>query len=223
MPTLTLSKNAINQAIMAFEVSWTKEDGFATYNKKYSKPVVPDPVNTGSGVTIGLGCDLSFYSPSMVMAEWGSILPLDMVKSLQKVAGLKKQAAVNALPLVKNVVVPVEAALQVFYNKTIFKFAKLALGIYPSLPNLHPVEQSVIVGLVYNRGTALEGSRRKEMKQLVNNIKNDNDRDMASTIMAMCRLWPSTLGLRKRRKVEAELILLPDLPIAESDKLLITV
>lgn len=224
MPTtLILSKNAINEAIMAFEVSWSKETGFATYNKKYARPVVPAPDTTDSGVTIGLGCDLSFYSPSMVMAEWGSVLPLDMVKSLQKVAGLKKQSAVNALPIVKNVIVPIEAALQVFYNKTVFKFAKQALSIYPDLPKLHPVEISVIVGLIYNRGTALNGDRRKEMRQLITDIKNNSDNDIAKSILAMCRLWPSTQGLVTRRKKEAALILLPDLPIDESDKLYITV
>lgn len=223
MPTtLTLSKEAVNEAIMAFEISWSKETGFSTYNKKYSKPVVPAPDTTDSGVTIGIGCDLSFYNPSMIMTEWGSVLPLDMVKDLQKVAGLKKKAAVNALPLVKNVYIPIEAALQVFYNKTIFKFAKQALSIYPDLPKLHPVEISVIISLVYNRGTALEGHRRKEMKQLVTDIKNDNDKDMAATILAMCRLWPNVAGLVKRRKAEAGLILLPDLPLEESDKLYIT-
>lgn len=223
MPKLILSKNAINEAIMAFEVSWSKGSGFAVYNKKYQKPIVPDPVNTDSGVTIGLGCDLSFYTPAMVMAEWGSVLPFDMVISLQKVAGLKKQAAVNALPLVKNVVVPIDAALQVFYNKTIFKFAREALKIYPDLPSLHPVEISVIVGLVYNRGTGLSGSRRKEMKQLIADIKSDSDIAIADSIKSMCRLWPSTLGLRLRRQKEAALILLPDLPIDETDKLILNV
>lgn len=224
MPTtLILSKNAINEAIMAFEVSWSKETGFSTYNKKYSKPVVPAPDTTDSGVTIGIGCDLSFYSPSMVMTEWGSVLPLDMVKDLQKVAGLKKKAAVNALPLVKNVYIPIEAALQVFYNKTIFKFAKQALSIYPDLPKLHPVEISVIISLVYNRGIALEGDRRKEMKQLITDIKNDSDNDIAKSILAMCRIWPSTQGLVTRRKKEAALIMLPDIPIYENDKLYVTV
>lgn len=223
MPQLILSKKAINQAIMAFEVSWSESSGFAVYNNKLVRPIVPDPVNTDSGVTIGLGCDLSFYTPAMVMADWGSVLPLDMVQALQKVAGLKKQAAVAALPLVKNVVVPIEAALQVFYNKTIFKFGKIALSIYPALPNLHPVEQSVIVGLVYNRGAGLQGDRRKEMKQLIADIKSDNDKAIADTIRAMCKLWPNTLGLRRRRQVEAALIELPDLPIDESDKLIINI
>ena len=65
MPTLCLSKNAINEAIMAFEVSWSLKSGFAIYNKKYARPVVPDPVNTNSGVTIGIGYDCGQYSSLM--------------------------------------------------------------------------------------------------------------------------------------------------------------
>jgi len=223
MAKLCLSKMAINQAIMAFEISWSKETGFSTYNKKYSKPVVPDPANTESGVTIGNGYDCGQYSAAKIIKDWSSVLPKDMVIALSKTAGLKKYAAVNALASLKNVVVPIEAALQVFYNNTIFEFARQALIIYPDLPKLHPVEQSVIIGIVYNRGRGLIGDRRKEMRQLITDIKNDNDKDMAATILAMCRLWPNTQGLVKRRRKEAELVLLPDLPVDESDKLYINI
>lgn len=119
--------------------------------------------------------------------------------------------------------VPVEAALQVFYNTTIFEFAKRALRIYPNLPNLHPVEQSVIVGLVYNRGDALAGDRRREMRELITAIKNDDDQSMADLIRSMCRLWPNTAGLRRRRMLEAQLIEMADLPVPDSDILRLNV
>ncbi len=214
---LKLSKDAINKAIMAFEVSWSPASGFDVYNRKYRKPIVPDPVNSSSGVTIGIGYDCGQYSANKIRLDWQSVLPLHMVNALVKVVGLKKQQAVNSLPLVKEVDVPIEAALQVFYNTTIFEFAKQASKIYPGLGNLHPVEQSVITGLVYNRGSSLDGDRRKEMKQLIVAIKNDDDKAMADQLKSMCRLWPDTLGLRKRRLAEAALIELADTPIAESD------
>lgn len=229
MPQFILSKNAINEAIMAFEVSWSKEKGFAVYNQKYSKPVVPDPVNTDSGVTIGNGFDCGHFTAAQIKAIWSSVLPLDMVNALAKTAGLKKQAAVNALPYVKFVNVPIEAALQVFYNNTLFSVAKETYKIYPDIINQHPVEQSVIVGLVYNRGPKVNDDpadkkqRRKEMKELVYAIKNGDDKTIADTISAMCRLWPDTLGLRLRRQKEAALIMLPDLPVDELDKLYINV
>jgi hypothetical protein len=119
--------------------------------------------------------------------------------------------------------VPIEAALQVFYNTTIFDFARKASRIYPDLFKLNPVEQSVITGLVYNRGSSLDGDRRKEMKDLIVAIKNDDDKAMADLIRSMCRLWPDTLGLRNRRQAEAALIELVDAPVPESDILRIIV
>jgi len=214
---LQLSKDAINKAIMAFEVSWAPASGFAVYNRKYRKAIVPDPANTDSGVTIGIGYDCGQYKATRIKLDWQSVLPLHMVNALAATAGLKKHQAVNSLPSVSMVDVPIETALQVFYNTTIFEFAKKAARIYPDLFKLHPVEQSVITGLVYNRGESLGGERRREMRQLIMAIKNDNDKEMADLIRSMCRLWPNTLGLRKRREAEAALIELADTPVQPAD------
>jgi hypothetical protein len=220
---LRLSKDAINKAIMAFEVSWSTELGFAVYNKKYRKPVVPDPVKTSSGITIGIGYDCGQYTANKIRTDWQSVLPLNMVNALADTAGLKKQTAVKKLPSVSFVDVPIEVALLVFYNTTIFEFAKKASKIYPDLFKLNPVEQSVIVGIVYNRGASLDGDKRREMKQLVKAISDDDDDAMATLIERMQRLWPDTEGLRRRRRAEAFLIRLPDQPVDETDLLKIEV
>jgi hypothetical protein len=220
---LKLSKEAINKAIMAFEVSWSPQAGFAVYNRKYRKPIVPDPDNTDSGVTIGIGYDCGHVSANKVKMDWQSVLPLHMVNALASVAGLKKRTAFNRLPSVSMVDVPIETALQVFYNTTIHDFGKEALRIYPDLFKLHPVEQSVIVSLVYNRGGSLFGERRKEMRELIVAIKNDNDNEIADLILGMRRLWPNTLGLRRRREAEAALVKLADDPINENDILTVVI
>ncbi|HRI23960.1 MAG TPA: pesticin C-terminus-like muramidase [Ferruginibacter sp.] len=220
---LQLSKNAINKAIMAFEVSWSPESGFAVYNRKYRKPIVPDPVNTSSGVTIGIGYDCGQYSANKIKLDWQSVLPLYMVNALADTAGLKKQQAVKKLPSLSMVDVPIEAALQVFYHTTIFEFAKKAAAIYPDLFKLNPVEQSVIVGLVYNRGASLDGDRRREMRSLVAAIQRNDEKGIADLIRAMIRLWPDTPGLRRRRIAEAALIDEPNTPVAEADLLTIII
>lgn len=222
MTTLTLSKPAINEAILAFEVSWSRESGFAVYNRKYARPVVPLPKTTDSGVTIGMGYDCGHVSAATIKKDWSSVIPMHMVNALAATAGFKKQKAVDSLSTLGGVVVRAEPALQVFYNNTIYKFGRQAFSIYPNLPNLHPVEQSVIVGLVYNRGMGLDGDRRREMRQLITDIKEDNDLAMATSIRRMSRLWPDVLGLRRRRELEASLIELPDIPLPESEKLYIT-
>lgn len=220
---IQLSKDAINKAIMAFEVSWSPEAGFAVYNRKYRKPVVPDPLNTNSGVTIGIGYDCGQYSANKIRQDWQSVLPLNMVKALAATAGLRKQQAVKQLPSLTMVEVPIESALQVFYHTTIFEFAKKAASIYPDLFKLNPVEQSVIVGLVYNRGASLDGDRRKEMRDLVAAIQKNSEKDIADLIRAMIRLWPDTPGLRRRRLAEAALIEEANQPVPESDLLRIIV
>ena len=220
---LRLSKDAINKAIMLFEVSWTLQAGFAFYNKRLRKPIVPDPDNTDSGVTIGIGYDCGHVSANKIKLDWQSVIPLHMVTALVSVAGLTKRAAVNSLPLVSVVDVPIEAALQVFFNTTIHDSSKESLRIYPDLFKLHPVEQSAIVGLVYNRGSDLRGDRRKEMRDLIVAIKNDSDKEMADLIRSMMRLWPNTLGLRRRREAEAALIELADTPLDENDILKVIV
>ena len=220
---LRLSKDAINKAVMAFEVSWSPQSGFAVYNRKFRKPIVPDPDNSDSGITIGIGYDCGHVSANKIKMDWQSVLPLHMVTALTSVAGLKKRTAVNNLPLVSGVDVPIEAALQVFFNTTIHDFSKESLRIYPDLFKLHPVEQSAIVGLVYNRGGGLRGDRRKEMRDLIVAIKNDSDKEMADLIRSMMRLWPNTLGLRRRREAEAALIELADTPLDENDILKVIV
>lgn len=223
MTRLILSKDAINKSIMFWECSWTPKDGFAAYNRRQRRPTVPLPETTQSGVTIGIGYDCGQYSAQKIRADWGGVLPKPMVDALVKTAGKKKQDAVAMLPSVKFVDVPIEAALQVFYNTSVYEFGRLTLKIYPDLPKLHPVEQTVMVGLVYNRGNDISSKKesRKEMRELVDAIKADDDKRMADLLVAMCRLWPQTRGLRNRRKAEAELILLPDTPIPDSDKLIV--
>lgn len=223
MTRLVISKDALNKSIMAWECSWTPKDGFAVYNRRQRRPMVPLPDTTESGVTIGIGYDCGQYSAQKIQADWGGVLPKPMVDALVLTAGKKKQDAVAMLPSVKFVDVPIEAALQVFYNVSVYEFAKLTLKIYPDLPKLHPVEVAVMISLVYNRGNDISSlkSSRKEMRELVGAIKRDNDKEMADLLIAMCRLWPGVKGLRNRRMSEAELVLLPDTPIPDSDKLIV--
>jgi len=223
MTSLTLSKDIINKAILAFEVSWSEKSGFDVYNRKYRRPIVPAPETTDSGVTLGFGFDCGYNTPAEIKAAWGSILPMNDVELLCKCSGKKKFEAVGMLPSVKHIDVSSEMASLVFYTTTMSKFAKQAYKIWPEIVKIHPVEQTVLVGLVYNRGNDTSGDRRREMKDLKLAIAKDNDAEMASLIRSMKRLWKNTKGLLIRRDAEAALIELADIPIPDSDKLVITV
>jgi hypothetical protein len=222
MTKLILSRIAVYKSIFFWECSWTEKDGWAAYNRRQRRPMVPAATTTASGVTIGIGYDCGHMTAAKIRADWGSVLSKPMVDALVSVAGLKGVPAANALPPVRAIVdVPIEAALQVFFNTSIYDSCRMALKIYPDLPKLHPVEIAVIVSLVYNRGNDINPNkdRRREMRQLIQAIKEDDDKKMADLILAMCRLWPNVEGLRRRRRAEAELIMLPDTPIPNSDKL----
>jgi hypothetical protein len=58
---------------------------------------------------------------------------------------------------------------------------------------------------------------------LIAAIKKDDDKTIADLIRSMARLWPDTLGLRRRRLAEAALIDQADAAVAESDILKIIV
>jgi hypothetical protein len=73
------------------------------------------------------------------------------------------------------------------------------------------------VSLVFNRGTSLSGSKRKEMKEIQNILNRADDSNLNKSkrieilsevedvILSMKRLWAPSSGLIKRRQSEANL------------------
>jgi hypothetical protein len=73
------------------------------------------------------------------------------------------------------------------------------------------------VSLVFNRGTSLSGTTRKEMKEIQNILNRADDSNLSKSqrteilsevegqILSMKRLWPPGSGLIKRRQSEANL------------------
>jgi len=211
---LTLSKYAVNELIIEFEVT-----SKIVYDSRYKRPVWPGGT---SGVTIGLGYDIGFHTPAQLQKDWGQHLRPSEIQALSKCCGKIGIVCKSLLPI--NVVIPFETACEVFYRVSLPKYAKQAASIYDELETLHPWEQTAIVGLVYNRGASLKGERRAEMFQLISAIKNDNDALMASIIKQMKRLWgEDQKGLRLRRDKEAEFIAAPDHQIPPEDALIIEV
>lgn len=221
MPQVQLSKKTINDSILAYEIGWDTKSGFAYYNKFLQSPTVPDPTNTDSGVTLAVGIDCGYNTPQQIRTLFSGFIPASDVELLVKCSGLKKQAAVNMLPSVKHIKLPIDSALLIFYNHTISIFSKLAYSIYPAMVNINPVEQTCIVSLVFNRGTKLDGDRRKEMKALVDAIKRDNDKEMGGLFRSMKRLWANTKGLQIRYERLAKIIETPDFTVPQEDLLVV--
>ncbi len=183
--------------------------GESAYNSKYQKPIWP---KTGSGVTIGIGYDLGCETAANIAKDWSTVLSATDVIKLKAVAGLRGDAAKNALANdaggIKSVTVSYRAAKEVFYVKSMPGYAKQTRAIYPGVQKLPPDAQAALLSIVYNRGADLKGDRRMEMKNIVPLVAAANLAGIAAQIRAMKRLWttPDTKGLVTRREKEAELV-----------------
>lgn len=200
IPTLVVSARGL-EALVAFEVS-----SEAFYEAKLQKPTWP---GAESGVTIGIGYDLGHTAPSQIERDWRGRLSDADVDKLLSVSGKKGQAAKSALGgSVKNVVVPLAAAKQVFYTSTLPRFATSTRQAYPGVENLPADAQAMLLSLVFNRGGSMTGASRTEMKAIQPLVVAKNLSGIASQIRSMKRLWDkNTLpGLHKRRDKEAELV-----------------
>lgn len=177
------------------------------YNNKYAHPTWP---GGQSGVTIGIGYDLGYYSRQTIEADWSILSPADKA-TLLTATGLKGDAAKKFLaehPSLKAVVVPYETAVKVFIEKSLPKYAKDALKIYPGLDQLLPDAAGAIVSMIYNRGASLEGPRRVEMKNIKDLVAIKDYAGIADQIEASKHLWEhmNLDGLVTRRIAEAALV-----------------
>nr|MBP6314557.1 hypothetical protein [Chitinophagaceae bacterium] len=179
----------------------------ANYTKRYQFPTWP---GGDSGVTIGIGYDLGYVSTKQFESDWKSILSASDYKRLVITLGKKGMVARDALTQsLKRIVVPLQAAKQVFYLSSMPKYAKDVKRIYPGVDKLPPDAQGALLSLVYNRGAGLAGDRKAEMRNIVSHVASGNLSRIATEIRNMKRLWigQGLPGLLKRRDKEADLVL----------------
>lgn len=199
--SLIASKRSLD-IIVAFEVS-----SKAIYERKYKSPILPGEY---SGITIGIGYDLGYASAATFANDWKSVLSNADFNLLSGVVGKTNVNARNALTeAVKRISIEWDAAIEVFYTKSMPIWAKKSRRIYPGLEKLPPDVQGAIVSLVYNRGDSLAmDDRRLEMRNLVRHIASGNLKSIAEEIRKMKRLWSAqqSPGLHRRRDSEAGLV-----------------
>lgn len=174
------------------------------YNKKYFGVIWP---GGESGVTIGIGYDLGYQSEQSVENDWIKEIGAYQVSILKMFCGLRGEKAHTAIvqnKMANQVSIPYTSAYNVFIKASLPLYAKRALKIYPGLDELTPDAAGAIVSMVYNRGTALEGGRRLEMKAIVPLIASKDYAGIAFQIDKSKRLWAN--GLVQRREQEAAMV-----------------
>ena len=201
-----LSKKSLD-LILEFEVG----GGENYYNKFLKNPAWPEGQ---SGVTIGVGYDLGYVNKTEFSEDWKD-LPKEIFDRLYKVVGIKGYNAKNLIRGLKDITIPWELALKVFNNKTVTKFYNLTRETFPNFDNLPEDAKGGLVSLVFNRGNALEGDRRREMKLIRDGMKLVSVYDqkalsfIANQIRSMKRIWIGgsiEKGMSRRRDAEAKLI-----------------
>jgi GH24 family phage-related lysozyme (muramidase) len=173
------------------------------YNARLKKPYWPEGE---SGITIGIGYDLGYNSPTEIEKEWGPLI--ESTSSLQKlvnVSGYKGEAAKQKLSTVSSISISFEKASIVFYQISMPKYAKQVIDIYPEAYLLPPDAQGALLSLVYNRGKKLSGDSRREMLNIKALVKNKDLSSIPRELRSMKRLWPkyNQRGLVARREKEA--------------------
>jgi len=201
-----LSKKSLD-LILEFEVG----GGENYYNKFLKNPTWPEGQ---SGVTIGIGYDLGYVNKAEFSEDWKD-LPKEVFDRLYKVVGIKGYNAKNLVRRLKDISIPWDLSLKVFMNKTVTKFYNLTRETFPNFDNLPEDAKGGLVSLVFNRGAALEGDRRREMKLIRDGMKLVSVYDqkalsfIANQIRNMKRIWIGgsiEKGMSRRRDAEAKLI-----------------
>lgn len=186
----------------------------AYYRRELMNPTWP---GGASGVTIGVGYDLGYRTWLQIDSDWGKHVPSWELEELSASAGFTGDEAENRLGgirMLRRMEIPLEAAREVFYRRTLPEYAKKTRRAFPGVEFLPADAQGALLSLVYNRGTSMIGARRREMYEIKEWLRNQDGgfalilNLVGSEIRAMKRLWvgKNLAGLMKRREKEALLV-----------------
>ena len=167
-----------------------------------------------SGVTFGRGYDLGYNSEEQIKRDWSAHVNGNVLAFMVSCAGVKGETAKKRItPQTRVLKITSDAAREVFENRTLPRFIKLAQDTYPGFDELNEDTRGALVSLVFNRGSSfgVEGQpsweSRREMRELAPLVLAKDYEGIAATIKAMGRLWvgKGLDGLIARRHAEAAL------------------
>jgi GH24 family phage-related lysozyme (muramidase) len=175
----------------------------------------------GSGITLGYGCDIGADPVSLNF--WKGILTEDQMARLAMAKGKTGRAAAQIQTRFSDIKVTREQAMAVFLQQSLPREIRLTMQAFPGSDRLPDAAFGSLVSLVYNRGTEMDGERRREMRAIrdaiVNSAKLDEGepaqvrmnnllRFIAGQFREMKRLWKrmGLDGLLTRREAEAKLV-----------------
>ena len=167
-----------------------------------------------SGVTYGHGYDCGYNSEEQIKRDWSAHVNGNVLAFMVSCAGVKGETAKKRITTQTKVLrITADAAREVFENRTLPRYIKLAQETYPGFDELNEDTRGAIVSLVFNRGSSfgVQGQAswesRREMRELAPLILAKDYNGIATTIKSMSRLWinKGLDGLIARRQNEAAL------------------
>jgi hypothetical protein len=176
----------------------------------------------GSGITLGYGCDIGADPASLDF--WKGVLTDEQIARLATAKGITGRAAAQIQTRFHDIRVTEAAGARGFPAPVAPARGTVDSAGVPWLAGQAPGEVfGALVSLVYNRGTDLQGDRRREMKAIhdaiINSARNEEGEDLkvrqnnllrfiASQFRAMKRIWAGQGldGLLHRRDAEAALV-----------------
>ena len=161
-----------------------------------------------SGITLGFGYDLGYATVDQFESDWGPYLTSAQLNRLRDAVGKRGIAARNRAAQFKDIKIKRKDAETVFLERNIPLYALKTEMAFPGITLLPPDTQGALVSLVFNRGTSMEGDRRREMRALRTAVANGNLQEIAKQLRSMKRLWANKGldGLLVRREKEAKLV-----------------
>jgi GH24 family phage-related lysozyme (muramidase) len=161
-----------------------------------------------SGITLGIGYDLGFVTPEQFEEDWSPYLTSDEIERLKTAIGVSGEAAHQRASEFSDITVKRDDAVEVFKNRTLPLYSDRTEKAFPGVDQLPADAQGALVSLVFNRGTAMDGDRRAEMRGVRDAVAQGDLQEIANQIRAMKRLWvgKGVDGLLRRRDAEADLV-----------------
>lgn len=192
---------ACRRAAAALTLRWEVTSP-AFYRKRLYLPVWP---GGASGVTWGIGYDGGHQTRPVIVDDWHDHGEVDRLGSTAGITGRDAQAA---LPRFRDIATPFDHASRVFEERSLVEYERRTERAFRNgFTDLRPNACGALVSLVYNRGAAMTGDSRREMRNIRDNCVPKQDYAcIAAELRSMKRLWRGTVnenGLSARREAEA--------------------
>ena len=207
LPPPEASNGAGRRAAAALIIRWEVSSP-AYYRQRLELPIWP---GGASGVTWGIGYDGGHQTRAVIVDDWHDHGQVDR---LGQTAGITGRSAQSALPRFRDIATPFDHASRVFEERSLVEYERRTERAFRNgFTELRPNACGALISLVYNRGAAMTGDSRREMRNIRDNCVPKQDYAcIAAEIRSMKRLWRGTVnenGLSARREAEAILVETP--------------